>query len=60
MKAENAKVKQMAVQTMPIIQNIRQQQGSHIINVAVPFSDGKKGIQAIANLDKYLATNGLE
>ncbi len=56
----DAKVKQLGLQTMPIIQNIRQQQGAHIINVAVPFTDGKKGIQAIANLDKYLATNGRE
>ncbi len=56
----DAKVKQLAAQTMPIIQNIRQQQGAHIVQVAVPFTDGKKGIQAIANLDKYLATDGRE
>jgi preprotein translocase subunit SecA len=47
-------------QTMPIIGNIRKEQGNHIENVAVPFTDGKKGIQALANLDKYLATNGME
>jgi preprotein translocase subunit SecA len=47
-------------QTMPIISNIRKEQGNHIENVAVPFTDGKKGIQALANLDKYLATNGVE
>lgn len=50
----------MASQTMPIISNIRKEQGNHIENVAVPFTDGKRGIQALANLDKYLATNGLE
>ena len=54
------KSKAMAEQTMPIIKNIRAQQGSHIENVAVPFTDGKRGIQALANLDKYLATNGRE
>jgi preprotein translocase subunit SecA len=47
-------------QTMPIIGNIRKEQGNHIENVAVPFTDGKKGIQALANLDKYLASNGAE
>ncbi|MEX0635928.1 MAG: SEC-C metal-binding domain-containing protein, partial [Ferruginibacter sp.] len=36
------------------------EQGNHIVNVAVPFTDGKKGIQALANLDKYLASNGME
>ena len=47
-------------QTMPIITNIRKEQGNHIQNVAVPFTDGKKGIQALANLDKYIASNGVE
>jgi len=50
----------LAQQTWPIISNIRQQQGNHIENVAVPFTDGKKGIQALANLDKYLANKGAE
>ncbi len=56
----NAKKKSIAEQTIPIITNIRKEQGAHIENVAVPFTDGKKGIQAIANLDKYFASNGLE
>jgi preprotein translocase subunit SecA len=50
----------IAAQTLPIISNIRKEQGNHIENVAVPFTDGKRGIQALANLDKYLATNGAE
>ncbi|HRI23549.1 MAG TPA: preprotein translocase subunit SecA [Ferruginibacter sp.] len=47
-------------QTLPIIKNIRKEQGNHIENVAVPFTDGKKAIQALANLDKYLASEGRE
>ena len=47
-------------QTLPIIKNIRKEQGDHIENVAVPFTDGKKQIQALANLDKYLASEGRE
>ncbi len=50
----------LAQQTLPIITNIRREQGNHIENVAVPFTDGKKGIQVLANLDKYLASNGME
>jgi preprotein translocase subunit SecA len=50
----------MIQQTLPIIKNIRKEQGTHIENVAVPFTDGKKGIQALANLDKYLASEGME
>ncbi|MFN8253318.1 MAG: preprotein translocase subunit SecA [Ferruginibacter sp.] len=50
----------MIAQTLPVIKNIRKEQGEHIVNVAVPFTDGKKGIQALANLDRYLATEGRE
>ncbi len=55
-----SKVKAMAEQTMPIIKNIRKEQGAHIENVAVPFTDGKKSVQALANLDKYIASEGKE
>ncbi len=54
------KTKGIIAQTMPIIQNIRKEQGNHIENVAVPFTDGKKGIQALVNLDKYLVSDGQE
>jgi preprotein translocase subunit SecA len=50
----------MNQQTLPVIKNIRKEQGNHIINVAVPFTDGKKAMQAIANLDKTIETNGAE
>jgi len=56
----NKKVVALGEQTMPIITNIRKEQGNQIENVAVPFTDGKKGIQALANLDKYIATSGAE
>ncbi|MBA2249837.1 MAG: preprotein translocase subunit SecA [Chitinophagaceae bacterium] len=56
----NYKVEQMKLQTLPVIKNIRKEQGSHIENVAVPFTDGKKAIQALANLDKTIETNGAE
>ena len=55
-----SKTQAMINQTLPIIKNIRKEQGDHIENVAVPFTDGKKQIQALANLDKYLATEGRE
>ncbi len=56
----NKKKQALGEQTMPIISNIRKEQGNQIENVQVPFTDGKKGIMALANLDKYLATNGAE
>ena len=56
----NRKVVAVAEQTFPIIKNIRTEQGNHIENVAVPFTDGRKVIQALANLDKTLASEGAE
>jgi preprotein translocase subunit SecA len=56
----NRKNKLMNEHTLPVIKNIRKEQGSHIINVAVPFTDGKKIMQAIANLDKTIESNGAE
>ena len=50
----------MVQQTLPVIKNIRKEQGNQIENVAVPFTDGKKSLQALANLDKYIATDGRE
>ncbi|MFS8082304.1 MAG: preprotein translocase subunit SecA [Ginsengibacter sp.] len=56
----NNKNQAMSQHTLPVIKNIRKEQGTHIINVAVPFTDGKKAMQAIANLDKTIETNGAE
>lgn len=47
-------------QAMPVFQNIKLMQGNHIENVVVPFSDGKKGIQVLANMKKTLESKGNE
>jgi preprotein translocase subunit SecA len=56
----SSRKKALIDQTMPIIKNIRKEQGNHIENVAVPFTDGKKALQALANLDKYFESEGKE
>jgi preprotein translocase subunit SecA len=50
----------LMVQSIPVFKNIRQQQGAHIENVIVPFTDGRRGMQALSNLNKTLDTNGAE
>ena len=45
---------------IPVFKNIRQTQGSHIENVVVPFSDGRKGLNVLTPLDKTLQTEGEE
>jgi preprotein translocase subunit SecA len=47
-------------QALPVFKNIRQTQGSHIENVVVPFSDGRKSLNVLTNLDKTVSTGGAE
>ncbi|MET0299115.1 MAG: preprotein translocase subunit SecA, partial [Flavitalea sp.] len=47
-------------QALPVFRNIRSTQGPNIENVVVPFTDGKKVIQVLANLDKTLESEGRE
>jgi preprotein translocase subunit SecA len=54
------KMAELQQQALPVFKNIRLSQGSHVENVVVPFTDGKKGIQVLANLNKTLETNGRE
>jgi preprotein translocase subunit SecA len=45
-------------QAIPVFKNIKLTQGGHIENVVVPFSDGRKGLNVLASLDKTLSTQG--
>lgn len=56
----NRKKEELANNAVPVFKNIRLHQGNHIENVVVPFSDGKKVMQVLANLQKTLDTNGVE
>ena len=47
-------------QAIPVFKNIRLTQGSHIENVVVPFTDGRKGLNVLTNLDKTLQSKGTE
>ena len=60
--SENYQQKRQALMknVLPVFANIRQTQGAHIENVVVPFTDGRKGLQVLANLDKTLSSNGAE
>jgi preprotein translocase subunit SecA len=46
--------------TFPFIKDVYANQGATIQNIIIPFSDGMKGIQVIANLKKAYDSNGRE
>jgi preprotein translocase subunit SecA len=45
---------------LPVFQNIKTTQGSHIENVFVPFSDGKRGLQVLTPMNKTIESKGAE
>ncbi len=51
---------ELSVQALPVFQNIRKEQGHRVENVVVPFTDGKKHMQVLANMEKTLDTKGTE
>ncbi|NEM96814.1 preprotein translocase subunit SecA [Pontibacter burrus] len=52
--------KQIADHAFPIIADIHQNRGPMIENVAVPFTDGKRQLAAVANLTKAYETHAME
>jgi preprotein translocase subunit SecA len=54
------KLDELGKKAIPVFKNIRLTQGNHIENVVVPFTDGKKAIQVLANMNKTLSTEGKE
>ncbi len=50
----------IAKNALPVFKNIRQAQGQQIENVVVPFADGRKALQVLANMQKTIDSNGLE
>ncbi|MEO5563825.1 MAG: SEC-C metal-binding domain-containing protein, partial [Chitinophagaceae bacterium] len=56
----NLRKEELKKNAIPVFKNIRLTQGAHIENVVVPFTDGKKGLNVLASLDKTLNSGGQE
>ncbi len=54
----NQHTESIAAKAVPVFKDIRTSQGAHIENVVVPFTDGRKGINVLAPLDKTVASSG--
>lgn len=54
------KSQHLAQHVFPVIKDLYQNRGETIENIVVPFTDGKKAIQVIANLKKAFESNGTE
>ncbi|SHM21791.1 preprotein translocase subunit SecA [Chitinophaga sp. CF418] len=54
------KTTELAENTLPVIEQIHREQGHHIENISIPFTDGKRGMNVLANLQKVVDTKGYE
>jgi preprotein translocase subunit SecA len=56
----NSRKAGLAKQSLPVFQNVKLNQGSHVVNVIVPFTDGKKSLNVLTNLDKAISSKGMD
>ena len=54
------KKEEIAANAVPVFKGIRKDQGTRVENVIVPFTDGKRSLQILANLDKTVTSEGFE
>jgi preprotein translocase subunit SecA len=52
--------KEMATAAFPVIKGVFEDPNAHYENIVVPFTDGKKSMQVVANLEKSYNTEGME
>lgn len=58
-KSYQQKRERLIIQTFPVVKDVYENQ-SQYENIAIPFSDGQKQVQVIANLKKAVETEGKE
>lgn len=51
---------ELATNALPVFQNISKQQSMNVENVVVPFTDGRRAMQVLANLEKTIESKGFE
>lgn len=52
------RVKHLAESVLPVIKDVHSTQGNQYKNIAIPFTDGKKGMDFSANMEEAIATDG--
>ena len=58
LKSYSEKNKRIAAMALPVVKNVYENQADKFENIVVPFTDGNKGIQVVANLEKAYRSEG--
>ncbi len=48
------KIKDLSEKILPVVKRIKEDQGDRVENISIPFTDGVKGLNALADLDKLI------
>jgi preprotein translocase subunit SecA len=56
----NEKNEKVGKGSLPILKNIHKERGATVKDIMIPFSDGKKQVGVVANLEKCIETEGKE
>ena len=56
----NKKSGRIAETAMPVVEKVHAEQGDRYENMLIPFTDGVKSLQVVANLEKCMASGGTE
>jgi preprotein translocase subunit SecA len=54
------RARQIGQQALPLLTDLYTNQGNEIENIAVPFSDGRKQVSSVANLERAVNNGGIE
>ncbi len=60
LQSYDEKLKRIIERTYPVIADVHKNRGGTIENIVVPFTDGKKRIGVVANLEKMIGSEGKE
>lgn len=60
LEAYHAKNKMVSERALPVLKNIQTTRGATVKEIRIPFSDGKKQIGVVADLEKSIQTEGRE
>lgn len=59
-KAYRVKSQKVAEQAMPVVRQVYEDNSNSYRNIVIPFTDGKRNLQVVVNLEKAYETNGRE
>jgi len=59
-KSSQGRVEALSLQAFPVIKNVHENNTQGYLNIAIPFTDGRKNLQVAVNLERAYSSQGRE